>query len=66
MSIQTFEAISMYVLISGLIIFMGYIVWDLAKKSDAGKFGTFVMFFVLGLGVFGFVIKAVIQQSMNV
>lgn len=66
MSVETFEAWSLYILVSGLMLFMGYIVWDLAKKSEAGKFGTFVMFFVLGLGVLGFVIKTVIAESMNV
>ena len=40
-----------------LIIFLGFIVWDLGKKSQAGKFGMFILFLVLGLGVFGFLFK---------
>ncbi len=45
---------------------MGYIVWDLAKRSKAGRFGTAILFFALGLGVAGFVIKTVIVEVMNV
>ena len=40
-----------------LVIFIGFIVYDLGKKSNAGKFGMFILFFVLGLGVFGFLFK---------
>ncbi|KAA0695324.1 DUF2788 domain-containing protein [Halopseudomonas laoshanensis] len=43
-----------------LVGFMGYIVWDLAKKSKAGRYGTMVLFLALGLGVIGFVIKVII------
>lgn len=52
-----FAAWSMKILLTGLVIFLGFIVWDLGKKSKAGKFGMFVLFLVLGLGVFGFVFK---------
>ena len=45
-------------LVSILIIFMGFIVWDLAKKSKAGRFGSFILFFVLGLGVAASVLLA--------
>jgi len=47
-------------LVTLLIIFMGFIVWDLAKKSKAGRFGSFILFFVLGLGVAAFIIKSVV------
>ncbi len=60
MNYMQLEAIAMPVLISGLVLFMGYIVWDLAKKSNAGGFGTSILFFALGLGVFGFVIKTIV------
>ncbi len=40
-----------------LILFMVYIVWDLAKRSNAGKFGTLILYIGLALGIFGFVIK---------
>lgn len=55
-----FEEWMMTVLVSILIIFMCFIVWDLAKKSQAGRFGSFILFFVLGLGVAAFVIKSVV------
>ena len=55
-----FEEWMMTGLVSILIIFMGFIVWDLAKKSKAGRFGTFILFFVLGLGIVAFVIKSVV------
>ncbi|MFC6572677.1 DUF2788 domain-containing protein [Pseudomonas brassicacearum] len=54
-----FEEWMMTGLVSILIIFMGFIVWDLAKKSKAGRFGSFILF-VLGLGVAAFVIKSVV------
>ena len=66
MSVEQFESISLTVLITALICYMGYIVWDLAKRSNAGKFGTAILFFALGLGVVGFVIKTVIVEVMNV
>jgi len=65
-SVEQFESISLTVLVTALICFMGYIVWDLAKRSNAGKFGTAILFFALGLGVAGFVIKTVIVEVMNV
>lgn len=34
----------MTILVSILIIFMAFIVWDLAKKSKAGRFGSFILF----------------------
>jgi hypothetical protein len=55
-----FEEWMMTGLVTILIIFMGFIVWDLAKKSKAGKFGTFILFFVLGLGILAFIIKSVV------
>jgi len=65
MSVELFEEISLYVGVGGLILLMAYIVWDLSKKSNAGKFGTFILFLVLGLGVLGFIIKAVITELMG-
>jgi len=55
-----FEEWMMTGLVSILIIFMGFIVWDLAKKSKAGRFGTLILFLVLGLGIVAFVIKSVV------
>jgi hypothetical protein len=55
-----FEEWMMTLLITGLVGFMGFIVWDLAKKSKAGRYGTFLLFGVLGLGILTFVIKSVV------
>ncbi|WP_415056947.1 DUF2788 domain-containing protein [Halopseudomonas sp.] len=55
----------MPLMIFALVAFMGYIVWDLAKKSKAGRFGTAILFFGLGLGVLGFVIKAVVIGQLG-
>lgn len=65
MAIKVFEEVMLTVLISGLVLFMGYIVWDLAKKSNAGGFGTTILFIGLGLGVFAFVAKTVIIAILN-
>ncbi|WP_313741314.1 DUF2788 domain-containing protein [Pseudomonas sp.] len=54
-----FEEWMMIGLVSALVGFMGFIVWDLAKKSEAGRLGTLILFFVLGLGVMAFVVKTV-------
>lgn len=53
---------SMKIGLTVLIIFLGFIVWDLGKKSQAGKFGMFILFLVLGLGVFGFIFKNVLIE----
>ncbi len=65
MSIEAFESISLYVGIGGLVLFMVFIIWDLAKKSNAGKFGTAILFVVLGLCMLGFVIKTVLVQTLD-
>lgn len=48
------------------IVFMLFIVWDLARKSQAGRLGTFVLFFVLAFGMFGFAMKSVIQWVLDI
>ena len=60
-----FEEWMMTGLVTILIIFMGFIVWDLAKKSKAGRFGTMILFFVLGLGVLAFIIKSVVVAFLE-
>ncbi|EZQ18573.1 MAG TPA: DUF2788 domain-containing protein [Candidatus Pseudomonas excrementavium] len=60
MSYEEFEALALPLSIFALVAFMGFIVWDLAKKSKAGRYGTMVLFFVLGLGVAAFVIKEIV------
>ncbi|MDM7857045.1 DUF2788 domain-containing protein [Thiopseudomonas acetoxidans] len=65
METEVFEELMVTFLVSGLILFMAFIVWDLAKKSKAGRFGTAVLFFALGLGVLGFIIKTVLMAVLD-
>lgn len=55
--------------VGALILFMVFIVWDLAKRSNAGVFGTMILYLALALGVLGFVIKIAItyllERGMN-
>lgn len=48
-----------------LIGFMLFIIWDLARKSGAGRLGTFVLFFVLAFGMLGFIAKQIIKWIMD-
>lgn len=48
-----------------LICFMLFIIWDLAKKSRAGRLGTFVLFIVLAFGLVGFIAKSVIKRLLG-
>ncbi|MDH4608221.1 DUF2788 domain-containing protein [Pseudomonas sp. BN102] len=65
MSPEKFEELMMTAMIAVLIAFMAFIVWDLAKKSKAGRFGTMILFLALGLGVLGFVIKTLVIGSLE-
>jgi Protein of unknown function (DUF2788) len=51
--------------IGGFIALMLIIIWRLAKDSKAGRFGTFILFFVLAFGILGFVAKSVIQWLLD-
>jgi uncharacterized membrane protein YhdT len=55
----------MVVCLTGLMVFMGFIIWDLGKKSGAGRFGTAMLFLVLGFGVVGFVFKDLMIEFMS-
>ncbi|WAH59520.1 DUF2788 domain-containing protein [Pseudomonas silvicola] len=57
---DVFEGWMLRILVTALVGFMGFIVWDLAKKSRAGRLGTLILFAVLGLGVLAFIIKTVV------
>ena len=66
MSEAVFSELAMLVLLTGLIVWMGFIVWDLAKKSQAGRFGTIALFTILGAGVVGFIVKTVLVEIMQI
>jgi hypothetical protein len=65
----TEEQVAEFGLTWGLAFFIGFmlfIIWDLARKSKAGKFGTFVLFFVLAFGILGFIAKTLIKWLMGI
>jgi hypothetical protein len=65
MTIEQFESWSLILGIGALIGFMFFIVWDLAKSSKAGRFGTMILFLALGLGLLGFIIKTVLVEIIE-
>lgn len=48
--------------VGAFILFMLFIIGELAWKAKAGKVGTIVLFFVLAFGMVGFIAKAIIQK----
>ncbi|MGS2716799.1 DUF2788 domain-containing protein [Eionea flava] len=62
MTVDQFESYALILCVGGLILFMTFIMWDLAKKSKAGRFGTLILFIALGIGLLGFVIKTVLVE----
>jgi hypothetical protein len=65
-SIELFEEISLTVGISGLVLYMLFIIYKLGQESGAGKFGYFVLFFALGLGFVSLIAKVVIVEVMQI
>jgi len=66
MNFEQFEEAAFYIGIAAMIGFMMFIIYDLGKRSNAGKFGMGVLFFALGLGVVGFIIKGVLKLTMGI
>lgn len=66
MSIEQFEAISLYVGVGSLIAYMFFIMFKLAQESNAGKMGTLAIFGTLGMGVAGFLAKEVLTVVLQV
>ncbi|BCL75736.1 hypothetical protein JHS3_14720 [Jeongeupia sp. HS-3] len=62
---EVFTTLSVSILCTGLIIYMCFIIYRLAKDSKAGKYGTIVLAFVLGLGMFGFIAKTVLTEILQ-
>lgn len=52
--------------LAALILFLIFIVGNLAWKSKAGKVGTFALFLALTLGMVGFLAKLVIQHFLHI
>ena len=53
--------LGMYVLLPIFIAFLFFIMYDISKKNNAGKQGTFWIFLALGGGFFGFLINMVLE-----
>ena len=53
--------IGMPIMVTGLMLYMAFIIYNLGKKSEAGKFGMFVLFLGLSVGMLGFVMKYIIK-----
>lgn len=51
--------------VGALIPFMIFTVWDLAKRSNAGKFGTVILYVGLAMGILGFLIKVIITYLLE-
>jgi len=66
MTFEQFEELALTLGLAALMGFMMFIIWDLGKRSNAGKFGMAVLFFALGLGMLGFIIKGVLKVTMGI
>ncbi len=52
--------------IAAFMLYMLFIIGELAWKAKAGRTGTLTLFFVLAFGMIGFVAKAVIQKMWGI
>ena len=66
LTIAEFEDWSLKILLTALILYMLFIIGNLAKESKAGKYGTVWLFIALGLGFVGFISKSFIQKFLGI
>jgi hypothetical protein len=52
--------------VGAFMLFMLFIIGEIAWKSKAGKTGTVVLFFVLSFGMLGFVAKTILQKVWGI
>jgi hypothetical protein len=52
--------------LGAFMLYMLFIIGELAYRSKAGKTGTFVLFFVLAFGMLGFVAKNIIEKMWGI
>lgn len=50
--------------VTAFMLYMVFIILQLARESRAGKFGTFVLLLGLGVGLLGFAAKGLIKFFM--
>jgi hypothetical protein len=63
---EQFAAFGLTIGVSAFMLYMLFIVLQLAWSSKAGKFGTFVIFIVLAFGMLGFIAKAILQWWIGI
>ena len=63
---EQFANLSLTLGIGGLVAFMVFIMFRLARESRAGRFGTLVIFLALGLGLVGLAAKKIIQLTLDI
>lgn len=51
--------------VGAFMLYMVFIILQLARESKAGRFGTFVLLVGLGFGLVGFAAKGVLKYFMN-
>ena len=51
--------------VGAFMLYMLFIIFQLARESKAGRFGTFILLVGLGFGLVGFVAKLVIKWILN-
>jgi hypothetical protein len=51
--------------VGAFMLYMVFIIVQLAVESKAGKFGTFVLFLALGFGFIGFLAKGIIKWALG-
>ncbi|MDP1524223.1 MAG: DUF2788 domain-containing protein [Rhodocyclaceae bacterium] len=52
--------------LGAFMLYMLFIIGELAYRSKAGKVGTFALFFVLAFGMLGFVAKTIIEKMWGI
>ena len=52
--------------LGAFMLYMLFIIYNLARESKAGKLGTFVLFLVLAFGMIGFIAKGIIKAVMGI
>lgn len=50
--------------VSAFMLYMMFIIFQLARESKAGRMGTFVLFLALGFGMLGFAAKGLIKYFL--
>ncbi|MEK8052457.1 DUF2788 domain-containing protein [Ideonella sp. DXS22W] len=51
--------------VTAFMLYMVFIIIQLARESKAGKFGAFVLFLALGFGLLGFAAKGLIKYFLS-